>query len=291
MVSGTLVSAWFLFYTDFFPAIGGLLTLSGAFAWIALLLHLIREERKEEFRKAFERSILLRRWLWGGVAALALGFFLITYATGTVVIHSYRDEAYRSIVISRVTADGQSPPIRETALPARTSRKFLLAGRGPFRIKLSGLPALTMRARPFRPKVFAAPDDFTRPVVLLRPTLQLSQAAAKALEDGNAFRLVVQKGDEVIVEPWPFYGRVIWIGCDRDVAIPERIRSGWKQEEAIEWLPAMAPEAEVLLEPADELWIRIETATGALYNEARHLVEPANDLQTWVQEVEVDIPR
>ena len=291
VLAGTLVTAWILYYTDWFPIVGGVIALGGAFAWVSVVLHLVSDERKKEIQKYIEGRVLLKSLLWKGVIMASLLFILAatSLTTRTVVIQSYRDDVYRSISIGEVAdREADSRPIREHTLPGRSSRKFLLFGNGPFRVKLSGLPALTVYTRPFRRKVVASPNDFIRPVVLLRPTLPLSQVAASA----KRLTLVVRRGSDTLLRQRPFLGQAVWIGCDRDIAIPERIRQDWDPKEATQWLPAMAANRELTLHPDEQLRIHIETANGDIYvPEIRKIVESALDARNFVQEVVLDIPR
>ena len=50
LTSGVLVSAWLLYYTDWFPIVGGLLGLAGLFAWVGVLMGLVSDARKKQLR-------------------------------------------------------------------------------------------------------------------------------------------------------------------------------------------------------------------------------------------------
>ena len=53
-----MISGWLLYYTDWFPLIGGLFTLSGVFAWLALVSNLLTEVRARQMRNAFDEKAL-----------------------------------------------------------------------------------------------------------------------------------------------------------------------------------------------------------------------------------------
>ena len=50
---GVVTSGWILYYTDYFPVVGGLLGLGGLFAWVAFLSNIIDENRKKTVSNLF----------------------------------------------------------------------------------------------------------------------------------------------------------------------------------------------------------------------------------------------
>ena len=50
-LTGVAISLWLVEYTDFFPMLGGLLGLTGIFAWVAFLSNLISADRKKSCRR------------------------------------------------------------------------------------------------------------------------------------------------------------------------------------------------------------------------------------------------
>src|SRR4051794_1742544 len=58
-VTGVAISLWLVQYTDFFPMVGGLLGLTGIFAWVAFLSNLVSDERKKELQAEIERRALV----------------------------------------------------------------------------------------------------------------------------------------------------------------------------------------------------------------------------------------
>ncbi len=63
IAAGISVSWWILYFTDFFPVVGGLLGLGGLFTWIAFVSNILTDERKAEMQQSFDRFVLQRRGL------------------------------------------------------------------------------------------------------------------------------------------------------------------------------------------------------------------------------------
>ena len=158
-----------LYYTDWFPVVGGLLGLGGLFAWIAFVSGLLTDERKEQFQKEFERRVLLARRTWRGV--LLVGAVLLVWASahGSIVLQSLADGRDRTVEIRPASAEKAALP---GSLPPNTIRKDLvLTGwwRRSFRVKVSGLPAAQIDVAPFQRRIVAVPSAFVeRPAVLIR---------------------------------------------------------------------------------------------------------------------------
>ncbi len=287
LLLGVLGTVWVFIYTDWSPAIGGLLTLTGAFAWIALLLQLISDKRKDIFQDAFERRVLLKRSLWRELLGVGVGMLVLTAITGTIEVRSYRDNSQRSLMVSRAAAEKDVPPAREVALPAHSRRKFLFLGHGPFQVKPSGLPALKVRAGVFWPRVLVSPDHFIRaPVLLLRPSLGLSRVASRS----NKLKLLIWRDNKVLVGPMPFRGRAVWVGCKRDVAIPQWIQDRWKADEPMPWLPAVDTDPLVTLHDGDRLGIRLETPYGLYLPEIQHVANKPHGIQDFPYEIVLELP-
>ncbi len=269
VATGILLSAWTLYYTDLFPLVGGLLGLGGLFAWIAFLSHLITEERKQRMQQSFESRVLLNRQTTLLLPLVLGAFFLAAGSCGTVEISATPDAANRHAQVFRA-AGGQSitHPVRRGLLPARGRKRFLLSTAwfqaADFRIKLSGLPALTVRVQPLRKQSVVVPDSFLlQPVLLVRTAASIS---ATAHNNPGFYSLRVERRHpeteqtEELFEIESYRGETVWVGCDEDVAIPQRVLDRWKLElprekaipEAItRWRSPWAPARPIRLQPND----------------------------------------
>jgi hypothetical protein len=245
---GVLVSAWILFYTDWFPLVGGILGLGGLFAWAAFLGGLLTEERKKSLQIAFERSVLLDRRT--PRAALAAGVVVVLWASlhGSLVLDSRVDERGRRVAVveqgTSVTPDTE----RDYLLPHVEQKRLVFTGWWGRRltVKVSGLPAAPLTVWPLQPARLVVPASFAERLVLLvrlSPTLGADAA-------GEPRALVVRRGGKTLatIPAAQYRGEAVWVACDEDVEIPERIVNRWRLELArmFERTPNPAGEKEVL---------------------------------------------
>src|SRR6266496_3789796 len=64
IVLGVAISGWILYFTDWFPAIGGLLALGGVFSWLAFVSKVLPDERLKVLQASAGARIFSRRWSW-----------------------------------------------------------------------------------------------------------------------------------------------------------------------------------------------------------------------------------
>lgn len=245
---GVLVSAWILFYTDWFPVVGGILGLGGLFAWAAFLGGLLTEDRKKSLQNAFERSVLLDRRT--PRATLAVGVVLVLWASvhGSLVIDGRVDERGRQVgVVGQGTAITPKTE-RDYLLPHLEQKRLVLTpwwGRRLL-VKVSGLPDAPLTVWPLQAARLVVPASFAeRPVLLVRLSPTLSADAA-----GEPRAFVVRRDGKTLatIPAEKYHGEAVWVGCDADVEIPERTVNGWRIELArmFERTPNPAGEKEVL---------------------------------------------
>jgi hypothetical protein len=233
---GVALSGWTLWYTDAFPAVGGLLGLGGLFAWIAFVSGILREERKQELQRAFEERVLLGRRTGLAVVAVAAAF-LAGWAGwhGTVEVGGLADAGSRVVRVERVAAAASAPagaPAAEGLLTARGRVRFLLPTLpwrpAVYRVRPAGLPARTVTVRPLARVRLASPDAFLlQPALLVRPPAAVANFARR-----HPFSLAVRRlraGAPDAFASIPAYrGEAAWIGCGADVEVPERILDRWR---------------------------------------------------------------
>lgn len=300
---GVGVSGWMLYYTDWFPVVGGLLGLGGLFTWIAFVSGLLKDERKEEFQEGFERQILLERRTW--VAVLLAGglFFLWASLHGTIVVRSLADDSDRTVAIGRAGAAGAGGEPDASFLAPRALQKYLVftgwTGR-EYKVKASGLPAETFRVVPLRRRTVASPSSFmARRVLLIRPDVRVSANA-----NAFPFELVVRRGGEggeVIgrIERGQYQGEAVWAGCDTDVVVPasvvdrwhlEMLRSEVPEEVLTRWAAPLAVAEDTALEEGDRIRAELLREDGGAYAVGEVTVRPVLTGQGFVQELLMRIP-
>lgn len=226
---GVALSFWMLRYTDWFPVVGGLLGLTGAFTWLAFLAKIVPEARKEAFQVWFDNRVLQRAWLIGLLSALSLAFLLL-YSSwhGTLILDALGDSVPRTVELTRL--DGAEGASVRSGLAARAERKVLLPT-DPFRptayrLKLSGLPAIAVEVAPWGRRTVVVPSEaFTAPVVLLRPSATMSGESSS-----GEFTLLVQADGQEYGRLMDYRGESVWIGAEADVEIPAAAVDRWRLE-------------------------------------------------------------
>jgi hypothetical protein len=84
ILTGVLVSGWFLFYTDWFEVIGGLLALSGILSWLAFVSKILPEERIKQLQAALDARVLAKPRTWLVVSGLLVILILIALCFGSL---------------------------------------------------------------------------------------------------------------------------------------------------------------------------------------------------------------
>jgi hypothetical protein len=297
VVLGVGISAWILIYTDWFPIVGGLLGLGGLFAWIAFVSGLLTKERKEQLQEKFDASFLQSHRTRLALIAVALLFALWASRHGTVVVQSLGDEHARTLTITR------DPPPKRTAfqrlplhLPPRSVQKVLVAtgwtGR-TYRVKLSGLPAIRVKVASLGWLPVASPTKFLAHLALLiRPTERVS-----ANMERMPMRLEITRGGKTWCIPKGKYrGETVWVGCEADVVVPDRLINRWRLEPGAEqnmlrWMTPLSLGEGVELEKGDRVQIALRRDEGnGVYASAEAVVEAYVPERGFAQEVRLDYP-
>jgi hypothetical protein len=258
---GVGVSLWVLACTSWFPVVGGLLGLGGAFAWFAFISGLLTEERKNQLRAEVERVVLLRPALWKRVGGTTLGLGLLASLFGTVELRSIRGEELQILQV-RAAADSAVPDERDTEVlpPLGRSRRLVFTGwtGRAFRVRIAGLPSRQIDVGPIVPTRLTVPGSFERhPLVVIRADEVLT---ANASDPDRRYSLAVSLGRKVIGWLPEFRGNTVWVGCDADVLLPESLQERWRREVAnppLLWSMPLSLAPETVLAPGEkaEAWI------------------------------------
>lgn len=292
IVTGITVSAWILFYTDWFPYFTGLVTLSGAFVWIGFVGGLLTDARKEQLQAAFERFLLGRPRAWWLTPLVVLpALTLATWAGGTVIVDSVDDAQHRALTIRPERTGLLSDVLTvRTSLPSRTRRTFYLWHFGlyrDYRLELTGLPSRRVRPRVVgREKVIVPGDLYLSPIVLLR----LNQVLGDQVRQGDR-KLAIFLDDRLLTQLDPYDGKAIWMGDP--LAVPEELRSGPSSKQLLPLRSLMAtPQGqEIRLEPGDRLRFQLAPrACKTLSNRScgcqeNHTVKEVTGSMDYIQEV------
>ncbi len=240
---GVGISLWVLACTDWFPVVGGLLGLGGAFAWIAFVSGLLTEDRKKALQLEIERAVLLRPGLWRIVAGLALAFGIGISLFGTLELRSLDEREQRVLQIQRASATFPTDEREAWILPPfARSRKLVFTGWRfrDLRVRIEGLPFQTFRVGPLIPTAITVPASFeNRKVALVRADANITAAVAVPM---RRYYLAITLDDSLIgLLPGPFRGQSVWVGCHADVKLPEQLIEQWRRETPNLPTPWLAP--------------------------------------------------
>lgn len=230
---GLIVLVWIGLFTNYLDTVVALLGLGGILTWIAFLGKVVREERKKQLGMFLENTLMRQRTSVVLIVVMAV-LIVLSLNIGCIVVDASGDTTARVVVVSPATRatqgnSGNAATIWKKRL-APGSKLKLPVFTGPLgrtcRVMAEGLPGVERRVRPLRRSWLDVPGSFSfENLILVRPSSVVSQTSAKA---GFNHEAVVTVGDnEPVVMP-PYKGRSFWIGCRREVAVPEALREKWR---------------------------------------------------------------
>lgn len=223
-IFGVSALAWTLFYTDWFPEVGGVLALGGVFSWLAFVGRILSDDRIKAMQAWIDRYFLSRLAATLALMALIVAEVVWTGHRSTIRIESLQETAERVVRVYTPAGALTAGPLQ---LPTHGQLHILLASGGdPLRIflKVSGYPNQEVALQPREIAERFVPDSFLRPVILLRPTVDLIESVAN-----HPAKLQVLTGGHTAVIAG-FTGQAVWIGCDDDVDIPPALQDAWRAE-------------------------------------------------------------
>src|SRR5215475_10740378 len=90
IVLGVLLTAWTLYYTDAFPAIGGLLALGGLFSWVAFVSKVLPDHRLKALQDSADRRVFGNPATRRVLIAIAVIALVAGSAIGSIQLTSVR---------------------------------------------------------------------------------------------------------------------------------------------------------------------------------------------------------
>lgn len=292
LVVGVAVLAWVLRYTDWFPAIGGVLALGGALSWMAFVSRLLKKERLEHLQNWADRAIFDNPRTAPRVAVLAAILFAVACFVGTLELHG---PAGSSLPRNVVLREGDSEDRARLKLKGTLRQPVLTSWWAPRRVhvKLGGYPEATDVVAPWSRTTLVAPDEFLREVVVLRPDEELLKMVAN-----NPMPLVVRLASRPAA-PYRvegYRGQTVWIGCDEDVDVPADVLESWKAELVSRnqirqihlWSRPMAlPNGPASLVSGDRLRVEVLSGPTTVYAQADVVVRPVRSPRDFPQQEEI----
>jgi hypothetical protein len=228
---GVGLSGWVLRYTEWFPALGGLLALGGVFSWVAVVAKVLPEDilkaLQERSYEVLEHPATRRALVTAAVLLLAAGNFF-----GGIRIEAAQQAGALSYSIY---AQGAAPPDPSPLPPGGTARAahWTLPWRPrTLAVKVAGFPETEATVKPWASSVVYVPKSLAREVVLVRPsaglidTLRNSKLTLEvAIEDSSG-----KPRCEARVRDYDL--RAFWVGGSDDVRVPQ-----WLQDQLRAELP------------------------------------------------------
>jgi hypothetical protein len=239
---GVVGSGWILRYTDWFPAVGGVLALGGLFSWLAFVSKLLSEEvtgqLQQRFLAAFSKGYVCAILL---VLIAALAFTASFFGAIRIEVQStaqirgfdlYR-EGSGEVEHLVITSDGSSN------IPVLT-----VFGASQWRIKIPGFPYQSVTVRPFQRPTLYFPQSFKRPVLLIVPSNELVHDRSD-----YTLKLTIAVGNRrVVIDDYSWF--VFWVGCGPDVQLPLVEQATLRAEKARLRPMLDAKEYPLLLDPS-----------------------------------------
>lgn len=292
LVVGVGILAWVLSYTDWFPAIGGVLALGGALSWLAFVSRLLKEDRLKQLQDWADRAIFDNpRTQWrvvivGTFAAVAACF------VGTLELRSELGASVpRNVAIHRgdpsnATRDVLNGTLRVPRLTAWWAPSLV-------QVKLSGYPEVEAVVTPWSHTTLVAPEQFLRPVVVLKPDKDLLDMLVNNPMT-LSLRLASRPASEYRLDG--YHGEAVWVGCDEDVDVPAQVLDSWKTELTTRgqaqhlhlWShPLVVPNGPQTLGPGDQLTVRVLSGPTRVFASADPKVRAVRTRRDFPQEEEI----
>ncbi len=300
VVLGVCFCWWVFHFTDWFEAVVSLLALGGVFSWIAFISRLLPEERQKALQAWADETVLCSKFTSAVICVIAALLLVASNFVGSIEVDSLQGASDRALTISGLGA----MDAEEESLPASGALRRLHYtswwSSTVWRVKVSGYPDKEVTLRPWRREEITVPGGLFRPVVLLRPTVDLFDAV-----HNNARDLVITVGANshraaITYPAVKFDGHALWIGCDEDVDVPLNLESAWRTESLARqrptafyyWLRPKIPGPPALLEAGTEIKITWTTwlANDGKPFEKKFPVLSLQRRQDFPQEVILDVP-
>lgn len=230
-VGGLALLAWIWWFTDWLATAMIVVGLGGILAWPRSLVGWL-PGIGSGLAAALGRVVASRATL--AVLATAFGAALVASCfLGSVAVRSLEPETVRRLVFRPA---GGLPTAQLFAGDSEVRRPFWTAWGAPASVgvEVGGYPPTEVAVRPWRRTRLVVPDDFRRPIVLLRPDMELTFAVSGALkEEGVRVELVVELPGEAAPRRMDYAGRAVWIGCTAACDVPQRFAEEWDDQPAV----------------------------------------------------------
>jgi hypothetical protein len=228
IILGVAASAWLLFYTEWFPVVGGILGLGGLFAWIGFLANIIPEETKKRLQSTFQGKVLARPSLgkqWKISIFVLIGvvlFFGTVRFDGTTAAEGYvlKVQSDLPFGIGQQVSQWWTPSW--SFVPSHSERRFVLPV-GRYLVTTPGLPPRATWVFPLWRRTFEVPGWFERyPVFYVLPSRAVSLGTSN---QPKTLRISINGREVYRSVKAEYRGESFWLGCSpNEVLLPEWLR-------------------------------------------------------------------
>jgi len=228
---GLALLAWIWLFTDWLGTAMVVVGLGGILAWPRSLVGWVPGIGKA-LEDAMGRAISSKATTVMLLAAFGGGLVASCFL-GSVAVRSLKPDDARRLVFRPA---GGLPTAQLFAGDAEVRRPFWTSWAAPVQVgvEVGGYPPTEVDVHPWRRTRLIVPDDLRRPIVLLRPGIELTFAVSGALKD-EARRVVLAVELPGGGEPrrMDYAGRAVWIGCTADCDVPQRFAREWEGQPAV----------------------------------------------------------
>jgi hypothetical protein len=297
LVLGVAVSAWLLYYSDVFPEVAGLLGLGGAFAWVGFVLKLLRENRISDLQNWTDTTVFSSPRTTVVLSLLAPVLLTAGCFRGGIQLEPFQESLEHSVQIHGV---GRPPSVLMHLPPSGQLRwNGWTCWWSPTKVavKVSGYPEMDVEIHPWKRIPIYVPSSLLRPVVLLRPSVDLIDAVR---DTSVTLELTIKEDGKPVARPRAaFDGHAVWIGADADILVPQETEARWHQEltdrkseqHLAFWLPPLAPpQFNVTLRPGQEILAALRKKNNDIYATTNFRVESLRSGREFVQEEVLNVP-
>jgi hypothetical protein len=298
VVLGVAASAWLLYYTDIFPEVAGLLGLGGTFAWLGFIFKLLKDKRIADLQNWTDTTVFSSARTTLVLSLLSPVLVTMACFRGGIQIEPFQESLEHSVQIHRV-GDASSelmhlPPTGQLRWNGWTrwwSPTTVV-------LKVSGYPEAKFDVHPWERRQVYVPSSLLRPVVLLRPSVDLIDAVRGT---SVTLELRIKENGKLVAQPAaPFDGHAVWVGADADIFVPAETEARWRQELADKkseqhlefWFPPLAPsQFNVALKSGQQVQAVLRKKNNYdVFATMTFSVEPLRSGREFVQEEVLNVP-
>jgi len=236
-----LSGVWVHLFTDFFPAFGSVLGLTGVLAVVPALSGLMAENRRKLYAEALDRVLFQTPLSARLYVAILLLVMPIAYGGFTPVKISYDGAGPPlRLTVSVLAPDGAVDELSKVTLKSFESTRLPVLrrfqGGEQLRIVAAGLPRLQVPFETFDWPEISVPGDFwSTPLALLRPRIDsVSSLLARKPTLSITVTPPAAAGSTTPLDCNPierYVGQPIWLGGGSGrIAVPEATLSLWLLE-------------------------------------------------------------